>query len=135
MDAFRVHGYQRAARSLVDSVHCPVCMQIFHSRPKVIRHIDEQSARCRAVLMHTTPQIPAMIVTELDKKDAAEARQLSRKGRSRYHSDSSTSRLHGPLIWEAYAVGISHASLLRTQGANVTDHMITIIAPVALVNS
>ena len=128
LHAFRVHGYQRAACSLIDGVHCPICLQIFHSRPKVIRHIEEQSARCKAVLVHKFAPLPPHIVAGLDEADAANARQLSRRGRSRHHSDSLMSRLHGPLCREAYAVGISHASLLKTQAANITMQMFANIA-------
>ena len=103
-------------------------MQIFHSRPRVISHIEESSVRCKTVLLHTFSALPNDIVAALDERDAAEARRLRRKGRSRNYSDSATSRLPGPLLWEAYAVGISHASLLKTQGPTSTANMIANIS-------
>ena len=48
LHAFKVHGCHRRARSLIDNVYCPICMQHLHSRRKVICHIEEKSERCKA---------------------------------------------------------------------------------------
>ena len=132
--AFKAHGHQRVARQRIDTVHCPVCMQLFHTRERVICHIEEKSARCKAVVLHTFPPLPQHIVSKMDAEDAAEARQLFRKGRRRHYADALMSRLHGPLCREAFVVGISHVSLLRTQGAVITCEMIANISALPLFN-
>ena len=122
--AFKMHERQRVARTFIDTTYCPVCLQLFHSREKVICHISEKSARCRTVLYHTFTPLPRPTVLELDAQDAAESRVLSKRGRRRHHSELVASRLQGPLCRAAYVAGISHASLLKTQGAVITDSMI-----------
>ena len=94
----------------------------------MICHIEEKSARCKAVVMHTFPPLPQHIVSKMDAQDAAEARQLFRKGRRRHFADAGMSRLHGPLCWEAVVVSISHANLLRTQRAAISREMIANIS-------
>eukprot|EP00959_Pyramimonas_sp_CCMP1952_P056906 1188061-Pyramimonas_sp.AAC.1 len=41
--AFNVHGVRRRTRDLIYVVHCPVSMQCFHTRVRVIIHLDERS--------------------------------------------------------------------------------------------
>ena len=94
-------------------VHCPACLQFFHSRERVIRHVEEKSPRCRAVLLQTFVPLPAQVIAELDAIDAVESRSLRRQGRRRHYAESVTSRLLGPLCQEAYVAGINHANLLR----------------------
>ena len=124
LHAFRVHGYHRGARARIDTEYCPVCLQLFHARERVICHVEEKSARCKFVLMHTFKALPANTVADLDARDAADSRLLRNKGRRRHHADAVTSRLHGPLCRAAFVAGVSHASLLRAKGAPVTSHMI-----------
>ena len=119
---YGVGGYLLHSR--FDGTFCPICLQMFHSRQKVIRHIEEKSVRCRTVLVHTFPRLSENVVAELDAQDATEARCLARQGRRRHFSASATIRLQGPLLREAVVVGISHATLLKTQGAVVTIEMI-----------
>ena len=113
------------ARQRIDTLHCPVCMQYFHTRERVICQIEEKSERCKAVVLHTFPPLPQHVVAKMDADDAVEARHLFNKGRRRHHAGAVMSRLQGPLLWEAFAVGISHASLLRTTVAAAPPQMIT----------
>ena len=73
--------------------------------------------------------LSADTVAELDASDAADARSLAGKGRRRHYSASVTSRLPGPLCWEAFEVGISHAALLRTPGLLVPEETISNMIP------
>ena len=97
---------------------------MFYSREKVICHVEEKSARCRTVLVHTFNPLPCETIAELDARDAEVSRHLRAKGRRRHYSDSVSSRLLGPLCRAAFAVGINHATLLKTGGANITTDMI-----------
>ena len=40
--AFKSHGRQRLARSFIDCPYCPVCLQMFYSREKVICHLEKK---------------------------------------------------------------------------------------------
>ena len=66
--AFRAHGRQRAARRIIETVFCPICLQDFHSREKVICHVEEKSWRCRLVLLNCYPQSLAERKAELHDK-------------------------------------------------------------------
>lgn len=42
----RAHGQLVAARRFVAGTKCPVCRKNFHTRPRVIKHLQYQSTRC-----------------------------------------------------------------------------------------
>ena len=117
LHAFRVHGRRRTARRLIDTLYCPICMQMLHSREKVICHIEEKSARCRTVIMHKFTPLCPTIVAELDANDAMLGRALAKTGRRRNFTTEVALRMPGPLCREAFAVGISHSTLLRFPAA------------------
>ena len=108
--AFSVHGVRRRTRDLVDTTHCPVCMQLFHTRVRVVTHLEEKSDKCRSVVMATFNRLPNDVVAELDRKDAKDARERARKGQRPHHADAPAGRLEGPLTLEASEAGLSHKS-------------------------
>jgi hypothetical protein len=123
LHCFRAHGICRHMREYVDTDYCPVCLQFFQSRIKVINHLEEKSRRCLAVITACFRPLPKEISCAHDADDAATARALVRGGRRRHFSETPSSRMSGPLIRAAYVAGLSHASLLRT-GARVDDDML-----------
>ena len=115
--AFRVHGQCRLPRSCIDTPYCPVCLQMFYSREKVIVHTEEKSPRCKLVVSRTFTRLDAQAVLALNAADACEARHLAKKGRRRHFCSIMSSRMPGPLSKEAYMVGISHSAWLRAPAA------------------
>ena len=113
--AFTVHGVCRKMRAFTDTDHCPVCMQWFGTRTRVIVHWEEKSPRCRRVVLERFRQLPEDTVAVLDERGAEEARTLGRIGRRRYHADTRATRLAGPLMKEAFEAGLDHKSLLSTR--------------------
>ena len=125
LHSFKVHGHCRLARKCVDTPYCPICLQMFHSRERVICHIEEKSPRCRAVMDMTFSALEPHTVAALDSEDACTARSLMRKGRRRHYCSIMSSRLPGPLCKEAYAVGISHSALLKTPATDFFNSLIS----------
>ena len=68
----RVHGVFRVARTVVDrSGICPVCGLFFHTRQRVIHHIEHSCESCKpAVQAGLVQAIPEAQVRALDAEDA-----------------------------------------------------------------
>ena len=101
--ALAAHSFQRhntisPTRALLDVTHCPACLMEFHSRSRVIAHVNEKLKRCRRAIHSWLRPLDADIVAQLDKHEAELARSLSRIGRSRVYADAPACRLEGPLL-------------------------------------
>eukprot|EP00969_Alexandrium_andersonii_P271043 11979476-Alexandrium_andersonii.AAC.1 len=57
--ALIVHGVRRQCRDCIDSEHCLVCVQHFHTRVRVITHLEARAQKCRTVVARTMPKLPA----------------------------------------------------------------------------
>lgn len=110
--AFKAHGTKNAARSYVDTTHCPMCMQDFSTRGRVIRHLEDKSQRCLSALLISS------VALSKEAQDAQEAesrsciRGLSAQGLRPSHARKPVFRLVGPLTCVATAAGICHKNLL-----------------------
>ena len=93
----------------------------------MFNHLEEKSIRCRIDVRNTFNKLPQGIAAELDARDAADARQLARKGRRRHHSESFVVRMQGPLSWAAEVASLSHKSLLKTGPVMLDDATIDLI--------
>ena len=125
LHSFRVHGAWRRLRDYIDTDFCPVCLQMFHSRIKVINHIEEKSLRCRLVVCTTFSKPPPEIIAAMDDEDAQLARALAKIGRRRHHKDIYVERMAGPLTRGAIIAGLSHRTLLKTPSALLDDNVIS----------
>ena len=76
---------------------------------------------------NTTKTTDKYVVKQMDAADAEAARILSKKGRRRHYATTNASRLQGPLGREAYAVGLSHRTLLKTPNSFINPAMIASI--------
>ena len=78
----RVHGAFRRAWTVVDrSGICPVCGLFFHTRQRVIQHIEHSCESCKAAVQAGMVQsLPEVNVKELDAEDAKERRDARQRG-------------------------------------------------------
>ena len=78
----RVHGVFRLARTVVDqSGICPVCGLFFHTRQRVIHHIELNcESRKAAVQAGMVQSLPEAQVRDLDAEDAKERREARQRG-------------------------------------------------------
>ena len=125
LHSFKMHSYSRRTRAFIDTEYCPVCLQHFGSRIKVINHLEEKSMRCRAVVLTCFPKLPLSVVERLDMEDAGIARNFAEQGRRRHHHDTFVERLSGPMPRGAILAGLSHKTLLKTPRAPVEEDIIS----------
>ena len=111
---FKVHGVGREVRVRVDTTHCPVCLQEFWTRERVVCHLAEKSRRCLHVLTSEASPLPEDVVATLDNDGAAECKRLTKQGLRRHFASAPVVRLAGPLTAAANAAGVDHRTLLRS---------------------
>ena len=76
----RVHGTLVAARRFVTTTKCPACKKNFHTRPRVIKHLQYHSLRCLPwLLLHGDP-ISTDLARSLDEADAVKIGEERRSG-------------------------------------------------------
>ena len=78
----RVHGAFRLAGTVVDrSGICPVWGLFFHTRQRVIHHIEHSCESCKAAVQAGMVQsLPDAQVRDLDAEDAKESREALQRG-------------------------------------------------------
>ena len=77
-----VHNVFRVARTVVDrSGICPVCGLFFHTRQRVVHHIEHSCESCKAAVQAGLVQtLPEALMNELDTEDAKERREARKQG-------------------------------------------------------
>ena len=91
------HGTMRPTREYVDGTHCVVCMLEFHTRDRLVQHLERSSPQCGAYTMNTLPKLPADEVFRLNRDAAIHIKQLKGAGRCRVHALLPCFRVPGPL--------------------------------------
>ena len=78
----RVHNVFRVARTVVDlSGICLVCGLFFHTRQRVMHHIEHSCESCKAAVQAGLVQtLPEAKMKELDAEDAKERREARKQG-------------------------------------------------------
>ena len=81
-EAARVHNVFRVARTVVGrSGICPVCGLFFHTRQRVIHHIEHSCESCKAAVQAGLVRIlPEAQMKEVDAEDAKERREARKQG-------------------------------------------------------
>ena len=78
--AFKKHGIKVAARRFAEGAGCPSCHRHFHTRPRVILHLQYGTTRC---LVHALRHVTPLSVEDsdlLDRKDMTHGVALHQKG-------------------------------------------------------
>ncbi len=115
---YRMHGLKRGIRAYIDSTHCPICLQEFHTRVRVVVHA-EQSLRCRVGIRLAHQPVAEEFFEELEDDSLDCTRALVAHGYGRAHVKLPVTRLQGPFIATAFFVGVHHSSLLRRCGPTI----------------
>ena len=108
------HDLKHEIRHCVSGVVCECCLQCFHTRERLVRHIIATSVRCKRFYYETAePADPAVV-----KREEAEAYRLTKKNkgvgrRSTNASGKPVFVVFGPLTPEAEGLGISHSHRLK----------------------
>eukprot|EP00973_Karenia_brevis_P056348 7837488-Karenia_brevis.AAC.1 len=110
---FKKHSQCRVMRQYVDCDYCVACMQHFSSQERVVCHLEEKSARCKAFYVQVMEPLSPESQRRADEASKAQAMEHAKMGLRRAHASRSVVRLHGPLHATAMDLGISHSALLR----------------------
>ena len=108
------HDLKHEIWHCVSGVVCECCLQCFHTRERLVRHIIATSVRCKRFYYETAePADP-----ELVKREEAEAYKLTRKNRGIGRRSTNASGkpailVSGPLTPEADILGVSHSHRLK----------------------
>ena len=75
------HGRQRPAALVATGPVCPVCATDFHTRQRVMEHLERGPRRCRmALAAGAVPQLTADELAEQRRRDAERQRECRRSG-------------------------------------------------------
>ena len=107
------HGVQHEARKYITTTFCECCLTDFHSRSRILTHVIQSSARCRAFYSQVATRAPDEVTDKLDSKALELTRSLKRAGRRRAYANTPPERLCGPLTPQAHRLGVSHSLLLK----------------------
>ena len=110
---FKNHQVRPPLRALVESTHCAACLQEFHSRERVIRHVSRSSPKCIQVYIQAMAPMHIDDLGRFEEEAYNTTRQLKTQGFRREHAQLPPIRLVGPLIIQSYSAGISHITLLK----------------------
>ena len=115
------HGLWRDVRNMVTGTVCEVCLQDFHTRHNLLKHLTNARApatttRCAAayrLLDEAEPTDPAAVAAAEEKGRAATV-DLCARGMRKFHAPAPVFRVAGPHRVLAYKVGMSQKSLFMS---------------------
>jgi len=95
----RVHSYIHPARTFAaeDGI-CRACLQVFHTRPRLIHHLRGSSPKCFVVYQAFFDTLPHHLIKQLDEQDRCHAARCKKLGISKLHASRPAFRLHGPIL-------------------------------------
>ena len=95
---FSEHGRKNSVRCWAAGVSCRSCLKLFHSRPRLIKHLAYNSSRCLETLKTNVPPMSSAEVAELDAQDLQASIPLRKSGRRETSASMAPAvRLSGPL--------------------------------------
>ena len=107
------HGIKHDLRQCIVGETCCACLQLFHTRERLVRHIINSSPKCKSFYRDITENAPPEII-ELEEEEASRnSAQLKREGFRSTKSKLPPIRAFGPLHPIAELKGISHNGLLK----------------------
>ena len=85
-------------RLYIEDGSCPVCLKLFHSRPRVLHHLNMRSKRCAEYLIsHFTP-LENAVAAELDTTDTQEQQLLRKQGHHKRKALKPVIQMYGPKL-------------------------------------
>lgn len=93
---FKVHGIKDCLRKYVNTVFCPICMVMFHTRERLLNHLKYRSPTCKTNILLGQPVLTEEEANNLDSQDAHNFVLMQKAGKRRHHCDAPAYRLQGP---------------------------------------
>ena len=96
---FSKHGYLHPAHMLTQDTHCSICLTQFHTRTRLLEHLQYKGKRfkCFLTLCSAGPSISYERARELNKIEAISNTALAHKGLRRSYAAKLAHRTPGPL--------------------------------------
>ena len=107
---FMQHGVKLTCRDKLTETHCPVCLNEFHTRARLVVHISRASPICNSVLEEQYGPEPPELVAQAEEKSKQQDREFRRMGRHRTWAEFPSFRREGPLTLAAMEAGITHGT-------------------------
>ena len=105
--SFLKHGLKRSCRSKVILNSCPVCLCLYHTRSRLIDHVQVGSPTCRDIICQFFVDEPPGDILIVEDAERERVRKMAKLGRHRNWAEFPAVRLPGPLIKSATNAGIS----------------------------
>ena len=90
------HKIRNPINMYIDTVWCPVCLMMFHTRECIMNHIRYRAPACRMVLLLRGPVMSLKEAEAVIDSQKAHNRKLYALGKRRYHKDLPAMRAYGP---------------------------------------
>ena len=113
--SFSVHRVRGVLHDRVEGDTCPCCLMCFHTRSRLLAHIQQKSQRCSLFVSQVIPPMDENVLGLAIAEDAAQARLLAKRGRRRVFAEEPAVRAYGPLRFEAVQLGVNFVTRLKTQ--------------------
>ena len=94
---WKVHNVKNPIRLHINTVFCPVCMVMFHTRERVLNHLRYRSALCREQILEYPQVLDDVQADDLDLSLRESNILLQKAGRRRHSAVLNAFRLSGPL--------------------------------------
>ena len=107
-----MHDVVREARFKVRSVHCEFRLQLFHTRERLMNHVDK-STKCSLLYKMVVPDLNDDDRLGHEEQAKADMLAITSKGFTRHKAVQPAVRLQGPLLKVSELVEIRHGGLLR----------------------
>ena len=95
---------------------CECCLQFFHSRERLLRHLMQSSNRCRQFYHSFVEPMEQQEYEDAEKKSLQNTRCLLAQGHRRTHAPTPPVRVCGPYRPESFSVGVCHSRCLGGGG-------------------
>eukprot|EP00973_Karenia_brevis_P070216 9759235-Karenia_brevis.AAC.1 len=99
----RKHDVKAETRWHWGETFCPCCMLEFHSRERVIAHLQHKAKSTCKNFVLSLPRIAAEVYDHLESESTKDAGRLAKMGRRKTFAERPCFRIHGPLISPAMA--------------------------------
>ena len=96
---FKKHGVKNVMRLYIHGhTHCPVCLRLFWTRPRLLNHIKYTSKICKYNLYMRGTVSSEEEATQQDAEAAKANVTLYQRGRRSHYAEEPVLQLQGPLL-------------------------------------
>ena len=98
MHSFKVHKVKSVWKNyLGDYVFCPICLEMFHTRERVLNHIRYKFEICKRNFVMRDIKWTDAEIEEIDSNEAECHKKTQAIGKRRHQAEAPVIRLVGPL--------------------------------------